>query len=258
MSMSRKKPRSAAVMASQAAVQASQQQAAHVAARQQAAQQLTAAQQVPMVPRPPTFLATASQSSSQIKTDDSNNKSLLGLLLLLGALGIGTYAWLSETQEQSTRQTASQDVQDPVNRAKLENQVNRHVQSTNRQMEIEKEQIKMEATFNIPKVGQFVVQKDKVQKFDLSGDTVEMNAARDLEGQRGVAMSANDIIQGELVRQSQGGSPAVAPAIGDEEYRREYARQFIENARRNGYEVTLSPDLKVIGVQELPRGEAYR
>lgn len=200
---------------------------------------------VPMIPRPPSLAPAKPQ-------DEKNNRAWLALVLLLGAGALGYYAWKSEEHVTRHRQTASLDVQDPVNRQRLENLVNRHVQMTNRQMEIEKEKIKMEATFSIPKVGQFVVERDSSKPFTLDTDHNEMNAARDLRDPRQVTVSANDLIQNELLHGEQ-----TPPPVYDEEYRREYARQFIENARRNGYEVTLSPDLKVIGVRQIS-GEAYR
>lgn len=41
----------------------------------------------------------------------------------------------------------------------------------------------------------------------------------------------------------------------DEVYKAEYARQFVENARRGGYQVVLTPDYKVISVTPIkPRG----
>lgn len=206
-----------------------------------------ALKEIPMVPRPPSL------SSPHHQNPDKKDRKGFAILLLFGALCLGGYAYLDgQAPPPKMRQSASIDVQDPVNRQKLETMVNRHVQMTNRQMEIEKEKIKMEATFSIPKVGQFVVQKDNVKSFNMNTDSNEGNAARDLRDNRTLTMSANDVIQNELLH---GGQPA--QPVYDEEYRREYARQFIENARRNGYEVTLSPDLKVIGVRQIS-GEAYR
>lgn len=203
---------------------------------------------IPMVPRPPSL----STSSPHIQHPDQKNRKGLALLLVAGAVLIGAYAWNEGRETPRERRTASIDVQDPVSRQRLESMVNHHVQMTNRQMEIEKEKIKMEASFSIPQVGQFVVQKDGSKPFNLNVDRNEQNAVRDLRDNRTLTMSANDVIQNELLH---GGQPS-APAY-DEEYRREYARQFIENARRNGYEVTLSPDFKVIGVRQIS-GEAYR
>lgn len=203
---------------------------------------------VPMVPRPPSL----SRSSPHIQHPDQN-RNRFAVILILGAIAVGGFAWMEgQTPTPQDRRTASIDVQDPVNRQRLESMVNRHVQMTNRQMEIEKEKIKMEATFSIPKVGQFVVHKENNKAFNLNVDNAENNAARDLRDMRTLTMSANDVIQNELLHGGQSAQP-----VYDEEYRREYARQFIENARRNGYEVTLSPDLKVIGVRQIS-GEAYR
>lgn len=204
---------------------------------------------IPMVPRPPSL----SRSNPQIQHPEQN-RNRFAIILIACAIAVGAFAWMEgKTPPSEQRRTASIDVQDPVNRQRLETMVNRHVQMTNRQMEIEKEKIKMEATFSIPKVGQFVVQKDSNKAFNLNVDNVENNAARDLRDTRTLTMSANDVIQNELLHGGQGAQQPVY----DDEYRREYARQFIENARRNGYEVTLSPDLKVIGVRQIS-GEAYR
>lgn len=206
-------------------------------------------------PRSPSPIVNAQSSPKVVKNEKS--KSPLGLLLLVGAVLIGTYAWISDQEQIETRRTASTDVQNPETRSKIENQVNRHVLMTNRKMELEKEQIKVEANFSVPQVGQFVMERPaNSQNFDLKGDRTEQNVARDLRNDRQLAVSASDIVQNEVVNQQVGG----AAAAMDEQYRREYARQFIENARRNGYEVTLSPDLRVIGVQQIPKstGGAYR
>lgn len=188
---------------------------------------------------------------------DKHRRSWFGLLLVFLALGLGVYVWMSEKETQE-KVGPSVDVSDPRSRQRLEGVVNRHVQLTNRRMEIEKEQIKVEA-FMVPKVGQFVIQKEGSDaSFSQQADRNELNAARDLRREQQLSVSASDIIQTEILNNQQ----STNVQVYDEEYRREYARQFIENARRNGYDVQLSSDLKVIGVRRIApsnaSGEAYR
>lgn len=188
----------------------------------------------------------------------SNHPKWIGLGLILVAVILGLLV-ARQTEDVPLRKSASTDVSDAATRKKLESMVNRHVQLTNRRIEIEKEQIKIEANFVAPRVGEFVLDKSAADQptFNQRADRNEMNAARDLARDSHYTVSANDIIQQEVA----GGGRRVAGS--DEEYRKEYARQFVENARRNGYEVQLSSDYRVIGVRQVPvenraTGNAYR
>lgn len=209
---------------------------------------VTGDNQVPMIPRPP--------SIPQPQSGDGNSKGKwLGLLLVLVAFGLIYSIWQDENlmaRLDGNRQVASTDVSDEKVRRRLEGQVNRHVQLTNRRMEIEKEQIRVES-FMVPKVGEFVLDRaGPTQSFSHRGDQSEMNAVRDLRrNEQQISTSANDIIQSEIAHQQ-------VDVEVDLAYREEYVRQFKENARRNGYDVQLTSDGRVIGVRQIRQGASQQ
>lgn len=178
----------------------------------------------------------------------------MGLIFIIGAVIIGGYLWWDSGRAKrvASPKPVTANVNDEANRKRLERVVNTHIQVTNQKIEIEKEQIKVEASFTVPRVGEFVIQKNEgADSFNQRSDRTEMNAARDLRRETQITMSANDIIQAEMANLE-------TQSEYDRQYREEYARQFVDNARRNGYEVKLSPDYKVIGVKPLGGPSAYR
>lgn len=133
-------------------------------------------------------------------------------------------------------------------REDLERAVNKHIQMTNRKIEIDKEKIKQEAVFTIPQVGQIIINPNSgSDPIDMRGDRNELNPVRDLR--RG---SVNTPSAGDLIHQEMADNEARQRQ--NEQYMKEYAKQFVENARRNGYEVELSSDYKVLNVRQVNPG----
>ncbi len=154
------------------------------------------------------------------------------------------------------------DLTNTEQRRRLEASVNRHIQMTNRKIEIDREQIKVEAGFTIPRVGHLVNQERKESPsvpLDLRGDRNEYNSARDIERriESAPSQSADNVIHSEMAERE-------LQRHAEEAYRREYARQYVENARRNGYHVELDSEYKIQSVKELPQrtgassSDAYR
>lgn len=130
-------------------------------------------------------------------------------------------------------------------REELEKSVNKHIQMTNRKIEIDKEKIKQEAVFTIPRVGQLLLNPEPgSDPIDMRGDRNEMNPARDLRRGTVDTPSAGDVIHREMAENED-------RKRQNEAYMKEYARQFVENARANGYEVELSADYKVVNVRKV-------
>src|SRR5690606_35044502 len=77
-------------------------------------------------------------------------------------------------------------------------------------------------------------------------DTNEGNVYRDLNrDSKDVSYeSPNAVIQGQMYDQEK-------QKTYEDEYKKEYARQFVENARLNGYAITLDSNYTVIRVMPI-------
>lgn len=172
-------------------------------------------------------------------TKEQKEKSmLLALLLFIAAAGL-IFAYLG-TEESKSKGPAP-----VVKSEKFEKSVNRHLMLTNERMELEKQRMAVENA-RLLNEGSNRAQRAYTNdnRLDLSSDTRAAELANELgRGTRTEeADSPHDIVQRELFneQQAQGYSQA---------YKEEYARQFIENARKGGYKVKLSEDLsRVISV----------
>lgn len=173
----------------------------------------------------------------------------LALLLLVLAMGIGAVAfwWTPSTDPSATAAGPDAEVE-ARKRKELEDRVNRHIQLTNRKIETDREKIEQEKRFTIPQVGQLAIQPNNELTGGVvtRGDRNEYNTIRDLERDRSAPPpSMNNQIQEELAENQ-------ARQRHNEAAMKEYARQFVENARRNGYDVKLSEDYRVLDVRKLP------
>lgn len=142
-----------------------------------------------------------------------------------------------------------------VNSPEAETLVNKHLWLTNHSKEIAQERAKAQNAYLAPQIGDSVWPIKTVRGKDLgvdhSADTNETNAYEDLNRYQKEFNSTNPdaIIQGQIVEQQ-------VQRQYQEKYRAEYARQFIENARMNGYEVKLDKDYMVISVTPLPNAQS--
>lgn len=195
------------------------------------------------------------------RVDDSSKKTALILFGLAFLLGVVAYI-AGQRSEPPVDNEAKRAVSEEQRR-KLEASVNRHIQMTNRKIETDKEKVKIEAGFTIPRVGMLVAKPvtEEQMTLDLRSDQNEMNPVRDLDRRANTSttQSARDIVQAEMADQQD-------YQVLEEQYKKEQARQFIENARRNGYDVKLGPDYRVIEVRPIDgapvndesRGGAFR
>ncbi|WII70783.1 hypothetical protein QJS83_09955 [Bdellovibrio sp. 22V] len=168
----------------------------------------------------------------------------LALLLFIGAAGL-VFAYLGSEDPKPVAQ------QDPrVKSQKYEKSVNRHLMFTNEKMELARQRMEVEnarllnTDFNSTSAQRAYTNDNTL---DLSTDTRAQELANELgRGTRKEeAMSPHDVVQRELFNAQQ-------MAEYTQAYKEEYARQFIENARRGGYKVILSDDLsRVISVTPL-------
>lgn len=166
---------------------------------------------------------------------------LLALVLFLAAGGL-IFAYLGgDTKKKSGAPSTVAKTK------KFEQSVNRHLMLTNERMELEKQRMALENA----KILNNPISATRPQKaytnddrLDLSSDTRAADVAKDLgRGPRQEEIiSPHDVVQKEIFNEELARQQSQA-------YREEYARQFVENARRGGYNVKLSEDLsRVISV----------
>ncbi len=181
----------------------------------------------------------------QDQETSNNNRSLALIFIALASFLAALAFWYDQTST-----VAGTSAESPIlkgkKREELERAVNNHIQLTNRKIETDKEKIKQEASFTIPRVGQLLLTAEgqPVDPIDMRGDRNEFNSTRDMRRDRLETPSAGDIIQQDLADNQ-------ARERQNAEYMKEYARQFVENARRNGYEVELDSEYKVKNVRQV-------
>lgn len=167
---------------------------------------------------------------------------LLALLLFIGAAGL-TFAYLGAEDPKPTVAGPPPSVKSE----KYEKAVNRHLMFTNEKMELERQRMQVENARLLNNDFSSTQPQRAYQnesRLDFSTDTRAKELANELgRGERREEYtSPDDIVQRELFNQEQMREYSRA-------YKEEYARQFIENARRGGYKVILSEDLsRVISV----------
>ncbi|WP_295906066.1 hypothetical protein [uncultured Bdellovibrio sp.] len=181
-------------------------------------------------------------------TSQKSNKErsmFFALLLFIGAAGL-IFAYLGAEDPKPK-------VAGPAPTAKsekYEKSVNRHLMFTNEKMELERQRMQVEnarllnTDFNSTQPQRAYQNENHL---DLSSDTRAQELANELgrgEKQEEYA-TPHDVVQRELFNAQQMREYSQA-------YKEEYARQFVENARRGGYKVILSEDLtRVISVTPL-------
>lgn len=182
--------------------------------------------------------------------DKKDNSSKIALAFFAAAGLLFFVYFLSPTEKSGP----SRKIQSTLKSQKYEATVNRHLQGTNNRMEIDRQRAEVENALSIERA----YQQGRTHKsapeagggYDLSYDTVGEDTARALGRVRNseVIQSPNHEIQNEIYNQQK------LQALEEAE-RLEYARQFVENARRGGWDVRLSPDLStVISVKPLKAG----
>lgn len=137
--------------------------------------------------------------------------------------------------------------------------VNKHLFLTSQQQYLQQKKVGAENNYMAPELGYSILSKVDSPKnwgVDHSPDRFEANAVADLNRypKQLKYNHPDQLIQGTIVDEDK-------HQIAISEYQKDYARKFVENARANGYEVTLSDDLVVTGVkpvrERMPNGQEY-
>jgi len=88
------------------------------------------------------------------------------------------------------------------------------------------------------------VAKTKMKEVSPEAIPIEMQIAKD----KSISTSNGQGLSDEF---NQKYNQYLTNQIADAQYRKEYAKQFIENARKNGYHITLSDEMEVTSVKPI-------
>jgi hypothetical protein len=179
-------------------------------------------------------------NTSQSKTKKQKDKSWIFILLLF--LGV-TIVFMSQKPEPSRK--AGQIANDPERMKRVDG----HLKDTAFNLEADRRQRQIEAYQQLNK---FYDTKAEVpnlenQEFSLESDPNMQKLTRELNRSRQKPQDQStpaDIVQQRLYENDQLMKASQA-------YREAYAQQFIENARKGGWEVELGPNFEVLSVKKL-------
>lgn len=171
------------------------------------------------------------------------DRSYLVPAVIIGAAGVLLLAGLLHNGDDKSKVSARS--------ARAQEAVNKHLARTAEQLEIQRRRMQIESS----KLALTYLESQQGKRYEppregaelLSNDTSEM-VARDLGVDKVQPLPANpmDLIHHQIFEEQ-------SQRHMSEAFKREYARQFIENARRGGYEIRLSDDFRVLSVKPIRR-----
>lgn len=133
--------------------------------------------------------------------------------------------------------------------------VTKHLQMTNKRLELGQQQAMSQNSFELPTIGERLYdRKDfpRIQGLPMNPDRSEHNAPNDLKPKSQLTFqNPGPEVQGRLRDQDD-------QAIANAELRTIYIQNFLENARRAGYEVRLNEELVVVAVRRINPAPAPR
>lgn len=177
-----------------------------------------------------------------MKTDFDSQK-LTAILLIAGALAL---AYVSLMPEKPGRPKDHEEPRVSARSSTIQDSVNKHLEQTASQLDLQRRRIELEnrqlllqqqdqqgaQAYHAPSEGTELKQEDPNQ---INGDPSR--------GQSGPT-SPMEVIQQQVYLEQQ-------MRQMDDMARKEYARQFVENARRGGYEIQLGDDFRVLSVKPI-------
>lgn len=185
---------------------------------------------------------------------ENKSSPAIFLLAFVALLVVGFLLW--PVPEKKPPTTAIVKRQISATSKKAEVLVNKHLWMTSKAQELAQDRMKAQNEYTNPQVGDSIwPQGQPPQKqlgVDHSADTNENTAFQDLNRYRKDlrVQTPDHVIQAQISDENR-------RREYEEAYRAEYAKQFVENARRNGYDVRLNEDYVVISVRPIrnPSGE---
>jgi len=171
----------------------------------------------------------------------------LGFVFLAVAAVLAFFAIQNEEGEGQFSSRLPRPV--PANSAEAEKVVNKYLKETNRAMEMQQLQSKIQNQFVVPKVGEVIApnagakRKDSIQVG--SGEVTQLGE-RDYDTVTPSAQIQNDLAEQQRLEEY------------DQQFREEYIRQFVANARKNGWKLVVDENGIIksatpLNVEEKPR-----
>lgn len=178
----------------------------------------------------------------EVVKDQEDQTKLLALILI----GIAILLIIFSAREEKPK-VKSNEIPAAVKSEKFEASVNKHLMLTNEAIEMQRQRAEIENA----RLTQELENSKSQQAFTPHNESLDFsteNRSAEIANIMGRGEKATellqdprDIVQKELFNKQQMDEYSKA-------YREEYARQFVENARRGGYLVKLSADYRVLSV----------
>jgi hypothetical protein len=168
---------------------------------------------------------------------------ILILLLLGAALSFTLFLWPSPKKPVPQNKVLATN-------PKVQELVNKHLWLTSQAQEMQQKKRELENSYNQLRIGESIwpVARNNTKNFgiDHSADRNENTAYEDLNRypKNYELSNPEQVIQGQIADEN-------LQAAYAERYRAEYAKQFVENARRHGYMVELDANYVVVRVTPL-------
>ncbi len=181
--------------------------------------------------------------SPQEKKNNSTNRA--AVVFMLAAVIVFLWAFLSEKNKPITKKEVIRLTIDGS--TTHEKRVNEFLKEIERRRQLTQDKTQVENYFTAPRIGSTVAiqpAQTELHPFKMKPEGLEDQVSRDLDFrnfERQQAASAEAVVQEQLTEQ-------LRQQEYDKAYREAYVRDFIENARRNGYQVQVNDDLVVTSV----------
>jgi hypothetical protein len=170
-------------------------------------------------------------------------------LLPLGLLAVAALVLYFAMSDGSS----SLDKTQSARSAEVQETVNKHLEKTAEMLEMQRRRMQIENSRLALDYGRTVAERPYAAPKE-GAELIEEAQAHRVAEDIGATQDANqalpsnpmDLIHHQLFE-------AQAAAAADVEYKKEYARQFVENGRRAGWDITLDENFKVISVKPYKR-----
>lgn len=177
----------------------------------------------------------------------SSQSYLLAVIFFLLAGGLVFFALQKE--EGQTRMSSKMPQAVSANSAEAEKVVNKYLKQTSKAIEMQQIQTKIQNQFVIPKVGEVISANNEARK----KKTINISNPEVVGSNPSVYDTSSPAakIQNELADQQQ-------LEDYDQKFREEYIRQFVENARQNGWKLVVDENGVIksatpLNMEEKPR-----
>jgi hypothetical protein len=185
------------------------------------------------------------QNEEDSKASQSRSRLLALVLIILGC----SILFISLQKETNKAELSSLSAVSP----RSEQIVNKYLKEAHDRIEWQKQKMALENKIHAPQIGEDVVPLSEAQKKNIvTGSLIEPDRNMDVltndlsRPTKDRSLSPSDVISSELAYSDE-------EALALQEYREAYAQEFIKNARRNGYDVRLDKNYRVIDVRPLQR-----